>query len=527
MKTTVPKPAPLAAACLLLCAAAFPQERAAPAAPDGKCYRIVETEYEITGKTREYALALNIPIDTDRIFADLDELLDYIADIRQKLVNVRTLETAETSYRFLAPVADGAGTSGGVVPVVLTIKTTDTFNLFILPYPKYNSDDGLDMKIKFKNYNFLGLMEVLTADIIYLWKTDDDGTDRHSFGGAINFDIPFGMSVFDMKWLNDYRLTYTIGKKKPEFGAMTGIEVTLPFDKVSFVFTAKQSANLNFDYTAAGDELYMAEEGSIAVPIEIAAIGEYTKVKLTPDVHAKYIWDRDGIVHKDLQSPIVGMGYRLAAARVNWVDNYRDGFSFEFGQKFDYNYHPDKRAFQPYIWTEVQLFKAFRHLSFSGRFYVTGMDNADEDIDGRLRGIRDNQNGIPTSFAFVANIDLPVRLFRTDWRGWGRALFKKEMPNFFSYLDFEFQIAPFIDIALSHIDVPSAGVNRTFDYRDGWYAGGLEALFFPEKMRSIVVRASLGFDLVRSLGFVEKRMNTSWRAATAPWELSIGVGLFY
>jgi hypothetical protein len=527
MKKIMPKTLPLAAVLLLCAALALPQGRAAETVPDGERYRIIDTEYEITGTTREYALALNVPIDTDRIFASREELAEYIADIEQQLRNQRTIATAETSYRFLEPGADITGKNEGIVPVVLTIKTTDTFNFIILPYPKYNSNDGLDLRLKFKNYNFLGLMEVLTADIIYQWEIKDDGANRHSFGGALNFDLPFKVSIFDMKWLNDYSITYTIGENKPEFGAMTGLEITLQLDGFSIVVTAKQSANLDFEYTAAGDELYATEEGSIAVPIEIADINTWTKVKLTPDVHAKYVWDRDGIVHKDLQSPIVGMGYKLASARVNWIGNYRDGFAFEFGQKFDYNYHPDKRAFVPSIWVELQLFKAFRHFALVTRLYLKGIDNGTEKIGERLRGIRDDQNGIETSHMFVANIDLPIKLFRTDWRGWGRALFKKEMPNFFSYLDFEFQIAPFIDIAFSHIDVPSAGVDRTFDYKDGWYAGGLEVLVFPERMRSIVVRASFGVDIARTLGFVEKRLDTSWRSGVSRWELSIGVGLFF
>jgi hypothetical protein len=101
------------------------------------------------------------------------------------------------------------------------------------------------------------------------------------------------------------------------------------------------------------------------------------------------------------------------------------------------------------------------------------------------------------------------------------------MPRWFGYVDFELQLSPFIDIAFSHIDVPSADVNRTFSYKDGWYAGGLEMLVYPTKMRSLQGRISFGVDLARTLGFLENRLDTSWRSKVSRWELFIGIGLHY
>jgi hypothetical protein len=521
MKKTVSFIAAFFAAAALFCQAR--PENAARA--ENRRFRIIYVDYDITGATQEYALALNVPVDTDRIFSTEDELRAYVADIEQQLMNQRVIETAETSYSFLEPggAIDFGASDPDIVPVALKIKTVDTHNLIIVPYPKYDSNSGLDMRLKLKNYNFLGLMQTLTGDVIY--KYDEDG--KHSAGAAVSIDLPFKAGIFDMKWLNDYSISYTFGESKPEFGAMTGIEATLPFNMFSVVFTAKQRAGLDFDYTDAGDELYFTEEASIAVPIEIADIGGWAKVKLTPDMHAKYYWDPDGITHGDLLSPIVGTGYKLASSRVNWVGNYRNGFSFEFGQKFDYNFHPDKKKFIPSIWTELQLFKAFKYLSLSTRLYLFGKDNDTEGIGGRLRGIRDDQDGIDTTFAFAGNFDMPVKVLQTDWTGWFRALFKKEPASFWAWLDFELQVSPFIDIAFSHIDVPSEGKNTVFDYKDGWYAAGVEVLVYPNKMRSLVARAGFGVDIARTLGFVGSRLDTSWREDVSRYELFFGIGLFY
>jgi hypothetical protein len=496
-------------------------------------YRIIDVEYDITGATQAYALALNVPIDTNRVFATEAELQAYIADIQQQITNLRVIASVETSYSFLTTITERMAVSEGspsavdIIPVVLKIATVDTFNFIIVPYPKYDSNSGLDLRLKFKNYNFFGTMETLTADIIYLFDTDDN---THSIGANLDFDLPFKLSIFDVKWLNDYSLDYTFGKSKPEFGASTGLEFTLPFELVSLVFTIKQSADLDFDYYE-GDQLYFTENASIAIPIEIADINSWTKVHLTPDVHAVYHWDADGITDPDLLGPVIGTGYTLSSSRVNWIENYRSGFSFEFGQKFDYNYNEIKKEnhedFIPSIWAELELYRAFKYLSFNTRMYLIGIDNGDTGIGDRLRGIKDDQNGIDTPLAFVANFDFPVKVLQTDWMGWGKTIFKKEMPHFFSYLDFEMQISPFIDIAFSHIVVPDANVSRSFNYKDGWYAGGLEILVYPNKMRSLQGRVSFGVDLARTLGFLESRLDTTWRSSVSKWELFIGIGLFY
>ena len=43
--------------------------------------------------------------------------------------------------------------------------------------------------------------------------------------------------------------------------------------------------------------------------------------------------------------------------------------------------------------------------------------------------------------------------------------------------------------------VHDSKTGRYYHPADGWYAGGMEVIVYPEKMRSIYVRASLGVDL--------------------------------
>ena len=60
----------------------------------------------------------------------------------------------------------------------------------------------------------------------------------------------------------------------------------------------------------------------------------------------------------------------------------------------------------------------------------------------------------------------------------------------FKYLNFEFQLSPFFDAAL----IKNRGTGSNLNYKEGIYTGGLEALVYPEKWKSFVVRASLGVD---------------------------------
>ena len=154
--------------------------------------------------------------------------------------------------------------------------------------------------------------------------------------------------------------------------------------------------------------------------------------------------------------------------------------------------------------------------------------NGSEKIGGRLRGIRDDQYfssesgnsklyACETPAAIVVNFDIPIKLFATNWA-------KVPLINKISlmkYLNFELQVSPFIDIALTH----NKATDSNFSLKDGFYAGGLEVLVFPQKWKGMTVRASLGVDLGRLL--LKGKINQDWRDSVSKYELTIGLGLHY
>jgi hypothetical protein len=162
-------------------------------------------------------------------------------------------------------------------------------------------------------------------------------------------------------------------------------------------------------------------------------------------------------------------------------------------------------------------------------------------IGGELRGIRDDQNGadnyphnvLRTPTAVIVNLDVPVRLFTTDWRGWGAKLFKRNMPAWFHVLDFELQLSPFVDLALTDNIAAGSPVGLKDSIKAGWYSAGIEVLVYPERWRSVVVRLSAGMDL----GYRLFRGDRDWQqepnyplSSILPKvfnEITFGVGWFF
>lgn len=89
------------------------------------------------------------------------------------------------------------------------------------------------------------------------------------------------------------------------------------------------------------------------------------------------------------------------------------------------------------------------------------------------------------------------------------------------HFNFDLQVSPFVDFALTY----NKATEKLFDYKDGFYAAGVEVLVYPRKWSSFVVRGSIGVDIGRWL--LSDLLNTEWREEVNKKEISIGIGLHY
>jgi hypothetical protein len=148
-----------AAAVVLLGSAAMTY--AQEGATEGPGYKIDSVSYEVTGRTKEWALSGVMELDLKRVFPDRQALDAYVADRAQLLRNQRVLDKATIEVQELAAV------EGLPIPIHLTVITIDTNSVLALPKPQYDSNDGLLLSVRARDYNFLGTMQPLKLDLNY------------------------------------------------------------------------------------------------------------------------------------------------------------------------------------------------------------------------------------------------------------------------------------------------------------------------------------------------------------------------
>ncbi len=499
-------------------------------------FQIADVFYDIQGMTKQYAIELNVEIATNRIFHTKEEFDVYIADLSQRFTNERVFESSSIDV-------EQAGEENGITRMNLIVHTKDSKHLLAVPYPKYDSNDGINFKLKMKDVNFLGTMETLNFDVNYKHELQDDDTYDNIFGLNFDYDYPFKLWKLDASWNNDLSLDFTLGSTKPEFSIGTGFTFTLPFDTFKLVLNVEQSITRDFDYEDYGDDLYFTEYAKLSLPVDIASIDNWGDVTWTPYTSYTSNWDKDGINEQndDLLGPTLSVGHSIATSRVDWIGNFRNGLSLEFGNAISYNYNTE--LYNPLVWAEFTAYKAYKYAGLCARLYAFAQCNGDTSIGSRLRGIKDDQDykhltdsygddvsAVDVPIAIVGNFDLPIHIITTDWNGWTEALFGEESGitrafHWMRILDFELQIAPFGDFALTK----NKETGRLFSIKDGFYAGGLEMIVYPARWRSLEVRASLGIDAGRKIikKVVSSLIDTSWRSNVSAWEAYIGIGLHY
>jgi len=134
----------------------------------------------------------------------------------------------------------------------------------------------------------------------------------------------------------------------------------------------------------------------------------------------------------------------------------------------------------------------FRHWTSPNVYYNAG---------DALRGILDKD--VHSDYMLSLNIDVPFRILKFRPSEW----FNNAKMQFFN---FDLHLAPVIDTAFYHH--PSNG--NQFSLENMLVSGGLEAVIFPQRFRSLLVRVSFG-------------MNLRSPSDTGKYELFIGTDLFY
>ncbi|MBQ0166001.1 MAG: hypothetical protein KBT02_02690 [Treponema sp.] len=494
-------------------------------------YKINEVSYDMKGLTRQYALSQKVPLDTTQLFSSTEKFETYIEDIRQLLNNQRVFQTSDITLTYLEENEDG------VIPVNVLISTVDTLNIICVPYPSYNSNSGITLKLKLKDYNFFGSMETMTFDLNYQADSSDEMEDvSHIYGLTFGFEIPFNLIAIPTSWDSNFKFSYTYGNPEMDMSILEGLNFSIPIGEItSLDFAFNQNYFQNSNYIDISDDKYFQEAFSLSLPFTIATIPNWFSIRWTPAINFTYNWDKDafegedygGMTEESLRGPLFKVSHSFSGKRINWLGNFRDGISASLNQSYAYNFYDDTDNMN--LTFSSQYYKKLcSFIGFSSRqYWYKNYDDSAVEFGSMIRGIRDSD--LTSSDFIVLNLDFPFSVFKTHWGkwlGWDKL----------NYVDFECQLSPFFDMVCGY----NTYADSYYNFKDGWYGTGLEVIVFPERFRSIQCRASFGIDLVQ---FLEKQsedkpdlqettdilLNTNWRQGVSSgwYELSIGVGLFY
>jgi hypothetical protein len=481
-----------------------------PGTGDAVIYVIRKIDFNVTGRSRPYALRYHGKLEEGEELRGQAALAFYIKDRTQLLINQRILKDNVTIDHTL-----GEPEPDGKVPVFLLVNVSDTWNIMVFPKPLWDSNDGFDLTLKARDYNFFGTMNPLRVDLGYQLNTQKES----NFNFLVDSDIPFSALGFNWNINFDNQFDYS-WQESLGYTNTAGISMELPWRRSTFTFdTTHQISwypkNDSWEETLYGkffeglvNSISFGAEWRIPTGLEVFNFGELT---YTPRLRQSLnynpgSWDLQEW-RESRQSHTTSLSQTLGFGRVDWIGNFREGLDVYFENDNSYNY--TRRA-----WNNSYTINATAHYLSTDNLGITSrlqirhwFLNFPRDLyyeaGDVLRGVLNNN--VAADFMISLNLEFPFRIpiRPSEW-------FKTSKIRLFN---FELFLSPILDIAVAHLPRPY----KDQDTLTFYYTGGLEILLFPDVMRSFYLRFSAGFDLDKFF----------WDYAIPPVEFFAGLGHFF
>jgi hypothetical protein len=428
-------------------------------------YRIAGVEYRIAGVTQERILEIYMEIPSGKLFYSEEELFAFIADKTIHLNNQRTFDSGTVTVAEIVKQEEGPD------EVFLLVEAKDTWNILVLPYFKYDSNDGLLLSLRGRDYNFLGSMETLSFNLDY---TSDPfgeaGKDpQFSFNG--NFTMPF--ALWDRDW--DFSLGYNVEYETEQpvyFSLDTGLAYYFP------LFDRRWKASVSNNYylnrrdgdAPPEDHYYFTSGASVGGPISTGLTVGRFPISYSPSISASGSWVALSPISEGRKGITGTFSHSLGWGRIDEKGNFRKGYTFSVSNSNSYNFYKEDPAFS--FNTAVQAHTEWGWGGLNSRLHGFFLiDTSKNDAGGPLRGIIDDRID-NVDAGIYANLDLPFNMWIWFMSRW-----------------FEGHLSPFFDAAMFR------GTDGSFGYDKFWYATGVEGYAFLKRARSIYLRVSFGFDL--------------------------------
>ena len=464
-------------------------------------YKIESVEYSIKGLTKAGPLSVKVPIDKNRVFASREEFDTYIAELNTEFHNMRTIESHEITFDFLEP-------QNNITPVKLKIHVKDTWNIIALPYPSFDSNRGLQFKLKLKDFNFLGSLEPLTMDLIY--NRNNEGKSSFEFGSG--FTLPFYINPVNFLWTTNMGISINEDKKL-DFDFDTGLSASCKLGVDWITLTAGITQSIDVSASPSEKDYYLTNGFYTSLAFDIYKNQTLGTITWTPYFGIDGNWKFTKITKENKKGLNINWSHSFGMGKVNWINNFRQGFTVNLDNSYKYNTYKKGNVDVSFNLETKGFYSFLDRVGLYGRldfFYNLFGKTSSEHTGKILRGILNKR--IETDTAFSFNFDVPIKIGVFKWE----EITGVEWTRFFG---FELHITPFFDMALVH-DTES---NTYYNLKHGWYSGGFEIIMYPIKMRSIYARISYGHDLRE----IKNKDGYAKRDGKPVSEIFIGIGLHY
>ncbi|MDR0551461.1 MAG: hypothetical protein LBG72_05540 [Spirochaetaceae bacterium] len=480
---------------------------------EGAKIRIESVEYNIEGRTKEFALAGYAQIIAGTEFENISEFKNYIEQKIRHLRNNRIFEDVNIEYT-LEENADG------ITAAHLNVSTADTRNFLIVPYPKYDSNTGFLFRLRAWDKNSFGAMNLLQADLGYSYTRENPAEDAKN-GLLLNIETIIPFNALGFVWNIDIytKNTWIFGSDYPFVSnSAAGISVDIPLRRAVFtpgfreraVITAKNElTETDFEDAifASDTRIYKPKYQNTAhIVLDEWYMSSRPYIKLTLPagirlLDAEFVYETlaageiaytAGGISPANEGLNIELNHRFGFFGVNWLGNFRDGYYAYIQNDNIYNAaHNDVSSYISLTAGAHKKFTTFFGMSARLIYKQWFASNDDWTLQsaaeaGRVvRGVPDR--ALLAKGALSLNLDFPFRVFVFMPSQWFNT-------RKLRYFDFELHFSPMLDIAF----VDGVQYNEKFipvryshfNFDDIYIGAGFSFLVFPLTWRSLFLRLS-------------------------------------
>jgi hypothetical protein len=388
----------------------------------------------IDGSTIRRYLLEEMDLEENMPFESYQSMISFLDDKIQDLLNMRVFEEAEYSLSEASETELEYDYN-----LIITIK--DSWNIFPFPYPKYTTNDGFKLGLKFFYYNMFGTLRDFKLTTNINLAPDEINGDWEIPSWTIAPSIS-GVSIGNF----DFSLTLSQEYNTEKIYKSGELQQKYTWDSTSFTMDTTVALPRNFYYSFGPS---LSFDYGIKEVEGLPSSGEEISKNFS-----NLSWSHS-------------IGYN----NINWIGNLREGFASDISNKLTASADLDQSmTYTARMGTETSYFWYINnHFNFSTRFIGMWSNHQMLGLGSNLRGLLDGY-----MYGYLGGfLSLDMNISVIDWDKVG-----------------EVQIRPFFDIGI--VDKRDEPFDLENDFA---YTTGADFVLYLDKIKSLQARATIGINL--------------------------------